>query len=112
MEEITALHGTFFQDPTPTDCITFPIDVGDTPLLGPKILGEVFVCPKIALEYSPDNPYLELTLYIAHTLLHLKGYNDQEEEDSLEMRSKEQEILEILQKKNLVLSNPLLPIEQ
>ncbi len=111
-EDITELHGTFFQDPTPTDCITFPMDVREAPLVGPKVLGEVFICPKTALDYAPENPYLELSLYIVHTLLHLKGYDDQEEADILEMRSKEQEILSLLEQKNLVLSNPLLSIKQ
>ncbi|MBF8263288.1 MAG: putative rRNA maturation factor [Parachlamydiales bacterium] len=41
---ICELHREFFNDPTPTDCITFPIDK--------ETLGEIFVCPKTAIRYT------------------------------------------------------------
>lgn len=65
----------------------------------------------MALSYMPENPLAELTLYIIHTLLHLKGYDDQNESDIAIMRAKEQEILAFLEEKNLVLSNTLLSIK-
>lgn len=67
-KRITALHDQFFQDPTPTDCITFPHDE--------NFLGEIFVCPKVAQEYDPKRPHHETTLYIIHGILHLLGYDD------------------------------------
>jgi probable rRNA maturation factor len=65
----------------------------------------------MALSYMPENPLPELTLYIIHTLLHLKGYDDQNESDIAIMRAKEQEILAFLEEKNLVLSNTLVSIK-
>lgn len=103
-EEITDLHDEFFQDPTPTDCITFPIDPIDTwEIEESPILGEIFVCPQVGKEYSPENPYFEVTLYIIHGILHLLGYDDLTDEDALLMRAAEKNQLEHLEKKNLAI---------
>lgn len=91
-KEICQLHEEYFQDPTPTDCISFPIDAPDEEADGYSILGEVFVCPAVALAYVSENggnPYRETSLYIVHGLLHLLGYDDQDEEDRLIMRAQE-----------------------
>ncbi len=77
--EITRIHGEFFADPTPTDCMSFPIDPPNTETQGHRILGEIFVCPRVALEYAEENgsdPYEETTLYMIHGFLHLLGYDD------------------------------------
>lgn len=69
--KITQLHGEFFNDPTSTDCISFPIDS--------ETLGEVFVCPKVAMAYASKNhidPYDETALYVIHGILHLLGDDD------------------------------------
>ena len=69
--KICQLHEHFFHNPEPTDCISFPIDQ--------EFLGEIFVCPKVAIEYSSEHqtdPYQEVALYIIHGLLHLIGYDD------------------------------------
>lgn len=76
---ICELHDQFFQDPSPTDCISFP--------LGKPHLGEIFVCPQAAIDYGA--PYPETTLYIIHGLLHLIGYDDLNPKDKRVMRKKE-----------------------
>ena len=103
VERITDLHGEFFDDPTPTDCMTFPIDSPDSE--GEVILGEVFVCPKVATHYLPENPYHETTLYIVHGILHLLHYDDIEEHDRKEMRTQESALMEYLEQKKLVLTS-------
>jgi probable rRNA maturation factor len=97
-DEIAEIHGEFFDDPSPTDCITFPFRDDD-------LLGEIFVCPKVAIEYNPEDPYTETSLYIVHAILHLLGYDDIDPKDQEEMRKGEAEVMDHLQKKNLVLSN-------
>jgi len=97
-ETITGLHADFFQDPTPTDCITFPIDPSDRNDEVHHLLGEVFVCPRTALKYAKAHDLdakKELQLYIIHGLLHLLGYDDIEEDDRLVMREQESKCLEI-----------------
>src|SRR5262245_31854076 len=88
--EISRLHEQFFHDPSPTDCISFPMDEEDQQ--GYRILGEVFICPQIAIEYSAKHsgdPYAETTLYIVHGLLHLMGYDDLDKKERSKMRSAE-----------------------
>src|SRR5438105_4062409 len=73
VQTISDLHLQFFNDPTPTDCISFPIDKDH--------LGEIFVCPAVAIEYAKKHnldPINETILYIIHGILHLIGYDDLE----------------------------------
>lgn len=101
-KSISQLHEQFFNDPTPTDCISFPIDNDPNSALY-KVLGEIFVCPEVAMEYSNQNnidPYEELSLYIVHGILHLIGYDDIEEKDREEMRKKEFSCMNRLKEKN------------
>jgi probable rRNA maturation factor len=112
-EAISEIHAHYFSDPTPTDCITFPIDPPNVqPEMGEATLGEVFVCPKVGMEYDKDSPWEEVSLYIIHGILHLIGYEDEEEEDRKKMRDAEAELLAVLKKKNLVLSNPSMAIQK
>ncbi|MBS0626978.1 MAG: rRNA maturation RNAse YbeY, partial [Verrucomicrobia bacterium] len=55
--KIAQIHGDFFSDPTPTDCMSFPIDppAKETTENEHLILGEIFVCPKVAIEYAKKN---------------------------------------------------------
>ncbi len=97
---IGKVHSSFFADPSPTDCISFPIDPPETKELDGKhrILGEVFVCPKVALEYASEqklNPHLETKLYIIHGILHLIGYDDLDSSSRRKMRQMEQKCLKI-----------------
>jgi len=107
--EISELHQVFFDDPTPTDCISLPIDAVKTG--GYQCLGEIFVCPQVAREYVlqqhlPHDVYHETTLYVIHGLLHLLGYDDLEDRDRLLMEAKQQELLELLKQHALILSSP------
>ncbi len=100
-EEITVLHADYFDDPTPTDCITFPIDPPDEA----GLLGEVFVCPKVAQEYvqtNGGNEEEETILYICHGILHLLGYDDILDEDRAEMKQQEAFLMDALRKKGLL----------
>lgn len=85
---ICELHEQFFNDPSPTDCMSFPMDdEGED-----RLLGEIFICPATAIEYAAlhkGNAYQETSLYIVHSLLHLMGYGDTEEEEIVIMREAE-----------------------
>lgn len=96
--KISELHEIYFQDPTPTDCISFPIDKE-------TVLGEVFVCPEVAIEYAQKNekdPLEETALYIVHGLLHLLGYDDLTPSDRAKMRSAEKTMLKKVVVRNLI----------
>lgn len=105
-KSISKLHADHFDDPTPTDCITFPIDSPEEGGEGPRILGEVFVCPEVAIEYTQKeggDPYEEVSLYVIHGLLHLLGFDDIEKEDREEMRREEKSAIDYLKKNKVML---------
>lgn len=90
-KKISELHLLFFDDPTPTDCITFPIDSFNSDA-SPHVLGEVFVCPKTAILYAKShqiNVEEELLRYVIHGILHLIGYEDATKEKRAIMKRKE-----------------------
>lgn len=101
-QTISEMHGEYFDDPTTTDCISFPMDLPDAE--GYRVMGDVFVCPETASDFIAKNGgdcYEEITLYVIHGLLHLLGYDDIEEEDRLEMRKAETDYLTRVAKKKL-----------
>lgn len=110
-EKISQLHQDFFNDPSPTDCISLPIDDADEKGSDYHILGEIFICPHTAIRYLQQSskkrqgtcPYSETTLYLVHGLLHLLGYNDREAEERKSMRSAEQHHMKQLNAKKLLL---------
>lgn len=106
---ICSLHSEYFNDPTTTDCITFPMNAPDMSRQeagGHHILGEIFVCPQTGVRYDPAHPYDEVSLYIVHGFLHLLGYDDIEEADEREMRNGEDELLALLKQEGLLLTQP------
>lgn len=107
IKKISSLHEEFFQDPTPTDCISFPLD-GPKTSLDYCVLGEVFICPEVAIEYSKKHsidPKEELTLYLVHGLLHLIGYDDIDPKDRKIMRKKEKRCMHFLKRGNLLIDH-------
>ncbi len=106
-EEICRLHADFFDDPSPTDCISFPIDENENEKY--RILGDVFVCPETAIKYCTEHngmPFDELALYTIHGILHLLGFNDIEEGDRKKMRNAEQRHMASLKAKGIDLRKP------
>lgn len=100
-KKICQLHDHFFNDPTPTDCISFPLDDSH--------LGEVFVCPATAIRYAEQrglDPFDETALYIIHGLLHLAGYDDLEPKARRTMRKKEKSCMDHLRLKGISLKPP------
>ena len=90
--KICQLHKEFFNDPTSTDCITFPLDSPDEEKSAYHVLGEAFICPLTALTYAKlhkIDPYEELYRYVIHCILHLIGYTDIDPKERAKMKRKE-----------------------
>ena len=101
--KIKKLHKDFFNDPSETDCISFPIDLPNEKRFH-HILGEAFICTSVALSFakaSNTDPYEELSLYIIHTILHLMGYDDIKKKDIKKMRKKEKYYMSKLKEKTI-----------
>lgn len=95
-KRICELHNIYFKDPTITDCISFPIDSPNER----GLLGEIFICPYVALEFSDEKK--EIALYLVHGLLHLLGYKDFPPKEKKKMRYLEKKFLKTLEEKNLI----------
>lgn len=101
-DEICKLHARFFDDPSPTDCISLPMDESEDVFY--RHLGDIFVCPEVACEYAEQNghePFEETLLYVVHGMLHLLGYDDLDERDRLKMREAEERHMRRLREKGL-----------
>ncbi|MGL5626199.1 MAG: rRNA maturation RNase YbeY [Candidatus Rhabdochlamydia sp.] len=104
-KRISQLHSLFFQDPTPTDCITFPIDSALDKPDGYHLLGEIFICPKVAKQYAEKNhinPFEELCRYVVHGILHLIGFEDEKPALRAQMKRKENMCLKHLKQRGLL----------
>ena len=106
-EVICQLHKDHFNDPSLTDCISFPMDQdAEHENSGFNILGEIFVCPFTALFYARQNDldeYEELTLYTVHALLHLLGFDDLNDADRALMRAAEKKCMTHLKSQNMLI---------
>ena len=98
---IARLHKRFFDDPTPTDCISLPIDAPEDAATGCHVLGEIFLCPAMAKIYAKKygtSTEEEFLRYLIHGVLHLIGYNDMQRKDRLVMKKKEEDCLSYLKR--------------
>jgi probable rRNA maturation factor len=80
-EEMADLHVRYMGEEGPTDVLSFPMDEE-------WLLGDVIVCPAEAARNNPDLP-AELRLLVSHGVLHILGYDHEEEEDRRVMWAKQ-----------------------
>jgi probable rRNA maturation factor len=83
-EEIAELHNRYMGEPEATDVLSFPQDEGSAGNGQPRILGDVVICPAVASRQNADLD-AELRLLLVHGILHLLGYDHEEEEQRREM---------------------------
>ncbi len=103
------MHLDFFNDPTSTDCISFPLSSSDPKRTTYSVLGEVFVCPKVAIAYAKEHaldPYEEASRYVIHGILHLLGYDDLQPAEKRKMRAQENRCLKLLSAQGALLKHP------
>jgi probable rRNA maturation factor len=81
--EIEDLHVRYLHEPGPTDVLSFPLDGEDE--RGVRVLGDVVIAPAVAARHNPDDPAAELRLLVVHGVLHLLGYDHEEEEEKAQM---------------------------
>jgi probable rRNA maturation factor len=75
-ERICELHDQFFDDPSPTDVITFP---ADDDACSTAIEGDIAICVEVAREQAQEanhDSWLEIVFLGVHGLLHLSGWMD------------------------------------
>jgi probable rRNA maturation factor len=81
-DEIAGLHERFMDEAGPTDVLSFPLDDVDEPREAEDevpLLGDVVVAPAEAARNNPDDPEAELRLLLVHGILHLLGYDHEDD---------------------------------
>jgi probable rRNA maturation factor len=86
--EIEELHVRYMDEPGPTDVLSFPLDDDDVD--GTRVLGDVVICPAAATRNNPADPGAELRLLIVHGVLHLLGYDHEEDAEKAEMWARQE----------------------
>ena len=80
-DEIAGLHERFMNEAGPTDVLSFPLDdVDEAQERGSvRLLGDVVIAPVEAARNNPSDPAAELRLLLVHGILHLLGYDHEED---------------------------------
>src|SRR5262245_17066916 len=89
---IHRLNKRFLDHDEPTDVLSFPLSEPNAR----KLQGELVIGAEVALAQATQRGHdvkAELTLYVVHGLLHLCGYDDQDEAGVKEMRQRERHYL-------------------
>ncbi|HUX04055.1 MAG TPA: rRNA maturation RNase YbeY [Acidimicrobiales bacterium] len=110
---IAALNQQFMGKPGPTDVLSFPIDfepepTGRVPDAGgtgpgeppspeiPQLIGDVVICPAVAARNAIEHECTldeELALLVVHGVLHLLGWDHDDDEEAERMEARERELL-------------------
>lgn len=97
-EEIRELNRDYRQKDSVTDVLSFPLfEREEIPEEG--MLGDVVICSQRAFEQAKEfgHSYEREVIYLTvHSILHLLGYDHEEENEKLEMRSLEKAIMKKL----------------
>lgn len=101
METIYRLNKEYRGVDRPTDVLSFPMDEEGYDNEGNPIflLGDIVICLDVAENQAKDFGHSlerEMMYLICHSTLHLLGYDHIEEDDKLEMRSREKEVMKNL----------------
>jgi probable rRNA maturation factor len=96
-DEIAALNEDHMGVAGPTDVLSFPLDADLDPAdlaaeLGPVLLGDVVVCPAVAIVAAPTHAGTvddELALLVVHGVLHVLGHDHAEPGETARMRAAE-----------------------
>jgi probable rRNA maturation factor len=109
------LNLQFMDAPGPTDVLAFPIDEkgpnGRWPDAGttgpdrndptgddvPLILGDVVVCPAVAVRQAPQHAGSlddELALLVVHGILHVLGHDHAEPDEAARMQARERDLID------------------
>ncbi len=94
VDAMSALHEHWLGEPGPTDVLAFPMDELDTarrpddPEPGPSLLGDVVLCPAVAVRQASAAGHSfsdEIHLLTCHGILHLLGYDHGDPDEEQEM---------------------------
>ncbi len=88
-DEMADLHVRFMAEEGPTDVLSFPMDDGDGPA-GVRMLGDIVIAPAFAGRNNPADLEAELRLLVVHGILHLLGYDHEQEAERTAMWARQE----------------------
>jgi len=98
---MSELHVEWMDLQGPTDVMSFPMDELRPGTAGKPaesgILGDIVICPPVAAEQAQKGGHSfddEVLLLTTHGLLHLMGFDHEEEDEKAEMFGLQRELLE------------------
>ncbi len=103
VDAMTELHVKWMDEAGPTDVMSFPMDELETARRpdeagpGPALLGDVVLCPAVAMEQAGQAGHSlndELHLLTVHGILHLLGYDHAEPTQERKMFQLQNELLD------------------
>ena len=86
--EMADLHLRYMGEEGPTDVLSFPLD--DVDDRGVRLLGDVIVAPSVAARNNPDDPAGEMRLLLVHGILHVLGYDHEDDAERAEMWARQE----------------------
>ncbi len=102
-EQMAGYNERFLQREGPTDVLAFPLEElvpGRAPVVAadgpPLTVGDVFIAPNHVRTQAADRGgrfEQEMELMVVHGLLHLLGYDHQDDEEAETMESRERRLL-------------------
>lgn len=108
-DEMASYNERFLSRSGPTDVLAFPVEelvpgiAPDPDPNGPPLmLGDVIIAPAYVRRQAEDMEVAfedELALMVAHGVLHLMGYDHQDEAQAAQMEGRESQLLEMVGKK-------------
>jgi probable rRNA maturation factor len=87
-DEMAKLHERYLGESGPTDVLSFPLNESDD--RGITVLGDVVIAPSVAARNHPTDPQAELRLLLVHGILHILGYDHEEEGERAEMWARQE----------------------
>ena len=102
-EEMSSYNKRFLDRDGPTDVLAFPVEdltpgvVPDVDINGPPLLlGDIIIAPSYISRQASEMGVTfedELSLMVVHGILHLLGYDHQNDEEAEAMEQRERELL-------------------
>ncbi|MGI9602747.1 MAG: rRNA maturation RNase YbeY [Acidimicrobiales bacterium] len=95
-DEMAELNRVHMHEVGATDVLSFPIDDHETNDPGPRLLGDVVICPPVAARYAAEHGRTyddELALLVVHGVLHVLGMDHAETDEAQAMQARERELL-------------------
>jgi probable rRNA maturation factor len=93
--EMSELHLKWMNLEGPTDVLSFPMDEikPNSAADGPGVIGDIVLCPAYAEKNCKESLEQELELLTVHGVLHLLGFDHEDNDDEKKMFALQEEIL-------------------